>query len=375
MVVGIPKEIKNNENRVSLTPAGVSALAKSGHTVFIETGAGEGSGIPDMEFSGAGAVLLPNAAEVYARSDIIVKVKEPLASEYGLFREGQILFTYLHLASNAELTQMLLDKKITAIAYETVRLPDGSLPLLSPMSEIAGRMAALVGAVCLQTFQGGSGVLLSGVPGVPPGETVILGGGTVGTNAAKIAFGIGSHVTVLDKKRERLAYLDDLFGGKVITLLSSPAEIAAMVAKADLLIGAVLIPGAKAPKLVSESEVRTMKKGSVIVDVAIDQGGSIETVDHATTHDNPCYIRYGVVHYSVANMPGAVARTSTFALDGVTLPYLQALADNGVESALLADKALLGGLNAFRGKLTCKAVADSLHIPFTDPMELLRQLA
>lgn len=373
MVVGVPKEIKNNENRVSLTPAGVGVLMKAGHTVLAEMGAGEGSGISDDEYSGAGAILLPNAEEVYARSDIIVKVKEPLPGEYGLFREGQTLFTYLHLASDAGLTHALLEKKVTAIAYETVRLADGSLPLLSPMSEIAGRMAVLVGADCLQTFRGGSGVLLSGVPGVAPGETVILGGGTVGTNAAKIAYGIGSHVTVLDKKKERLTYLDDLFGGKITTLLSTSAEIAAAVAKADLLIGAVLVPGAKAPKLVSESEVRSMKKGSVIVDVAIDQGGSIETVDHATTHDHPCYIKYGVVHYSVANMPGAVARTSTFALDGATLPYLQALADNGVEKALLADRALLGGLNTCRGKLTCKPVADSLHIPFADPMELLGQ--
>ncbi|MDR3553082.1 MAG: alanine dehydrogenase [Clostridia bacterium] len=365
MIAGIPKEIKNNENRVAITPAGVHALAKAGHTVLIEKDAGAGSGISDEEYCAAGALIEGTAAAVFAKSDIIVKVKEPLASEYDLFKEGQSLFTYLHLAPNPSLTNALLKKKIAGIAYETISPADGSLPLLSPMSEIAGRMAVQVGAELLQSFHGGEGVLLSGVPGVPAAEVVIIGGGNVGTNAIKLAVGLGAKVTVFDVNKRRLAYLDDIFFGRISTVLFSEYDLAAAVKKADLLIGAVLIPGAKAPKIVTEEMVKTMKKGSVIVDVAIDQGGSIATIDRATTHDNPFYEKYGVIHYSVANMPGAVPKTSTYALDGATLPYLLELVNKGVKNALLENAALLKGLNTYQGLVTCPAVAQSLGLDYT----------
>lgn len=370
MKIGIPKEIKNNENRVAATPSGVHALTAAGHTVLIESSAGLGSGISDQDYIEAGAVLRKTPSEIYGEAEIIVKVKEPLESEYHLFKKGRTLFTYLHLAPNPSLTKMLLEKEITAIAYETVQLPGGSLPLLAPMSEVAGRMSVQVGAYMLQKYTGGVGILLGGVPGVPPGEVLIIGGGVVGTNAAKMAVGLGARVTVMDISKPRLEYLDDLFSGRVATLIYDSYTVAQMVKKADLLIGAVLITGAKAPKTVTAGMVQTMKKGSVIVDVAIDQGGSIETVDHVTTHDDPCYEKYGVIHYSVANMPGAVPRTSTFALTGVTLPYLLQLANKG-QKALLENPALLAGLNAYRGKLTCRAVAEALQMEYFEPQDLL----
>ena len=357
MVIGVPKEIKNNENRISLTPAGVTALVNAGHTVLVEPSAGAGSGIADEEYAQAGALLAEDAADVYAHTEMIVKVKEPLEQEYEMLRPGQALFTYLHLAANRKLTDALLAREVTGIAYETVQLADGSLPLLAPMSEVAGRMSVQIGASLLQTYNGGAGVLLGGVPGVPPAEVVIIGGGTVGLNAAKIACGMGARVSVLDISQSKLAYIDDVFGGRVATLYSSAYRIAEMAQRADLLIGAVLVTGAKAPKLVTEGMVRSMKKGSVIVDVAIDQGGSVETIDRVTTHDHPCYEKFGVIHYSVANMPGAVPRTSTWALTGATLPYVLQLANKGVQAALDSTPALAKGLNTQGGRLTCPAVA------------------
>jgi len=371
MIIGVPKEIKNNENRVAITPAGVHALAKCGHKVIIEKGAGEGSGIDDCEYISVGAEILPKNTDIFDNADMIVKVKEPIESEYDLFKEGQLLFTYLHLAPNPALTNALIAKKLTAIAYETVELPDRSLPLLTPMSEVAGRMSVQIGANFLQKYNGGEGILLGGVPGVLPGEVVIIGGGVVGTNAAKIALGLGARVTVLDINKARLAYLDDIFNGRVSTLVCNEYNVADMVKKADLLVGAVLVTGAKTPKIVTTEMVKSMKKGSVIVDVAIDQGGSVETIDRCTTHDNPCYEKFGVIHYSVANMPGAVAKTSTFALTGSTLPYIIELANKGAEKALLENKALFNGLNTYKGYVTYEAVANSLDISFHSANELL----
>lgn len=359
MIIGAPKEIKNNENRVAITPAGVYALAKNGHKVIIEKSAGTGSGIEDSDFIKAGATIYEDKQKLFNEADTIVKVKEPLECEYDMFKEGQTLFTYLHLAPNQPLTRALTRKKVTGIAYETVQLSNGSLPLLAPMSEVAGRMSVQVGAYMLQKYNGGAGVLLGGVPGVLPAEVVIIGGGVVGTNAAKMAVGLGARVTIMDINKSRLAQLDDVFNGRISTLIFSEYGAAEMAKKADLLIGAVLVPGAKAPKTVTEEMVKTMKKGSVIVDVAIDQGGSIETIDRITTHDQPCYEKHGVIHYSVANMPGAVPRTSTYALAGVTLPYLLDIANKGPEKAMMDDKALLLGLNTYNGNITCKAVAES----------------
>jgi alanine dehydrogenase len=371
MIVGIPKEIKNNEFRVAITPAGVYALVHAGHKVIIEKAAGEGSGISDDEYSAEGAVIENNVSDLFAQSDIIVKVKEPLESEYDYFKEGQLLFTYLHLAPNPTLTNALLQKKVTGIAYETVSLSDGSLPLLSPMSEVAGRMAVLVGVNLLQKYNGGEGILLSGVTGVPSAEVVIIGGGTVGTNAIKLAVGLGAKVTVFDVSKKRLSYLDDIFFGKISTLIYNEYDVAQAVKKADILIGAVLIAGARAPKTVSEDMVKAMKKGSIIVDVAIDQGGSIATIDRATTHDNPCYEKYGVIHYSVANMPGSVPRTSTYALTGSTLPYLLEIVNKGAKTAMLENPALLKGLNTYDGHLTCKAVAEGLGYEYISAESIL----
>lgn len=371
MKIGIPKEIKNNENRVAITPAGVNELVKNGHTVYVEKTAGIGSGIEDKDYIAAGASILDKASDVFDTTDIIVKVKEPLESEYDLMKEGQVLFTYLHLAPNAPLTKALLNRKVTGIAYETVQLSNNSLPLLAPMSEVAGRMSVQIGANLLQKYNGGLGVLLGGVPGVNSAEVVIIGGGVVGTNAAKMAVGLGAKVTVLDVSKNRLVYLDDVFNGRISTVMCNEYNVAEAVKKADLLVGAVLIAGAKAPKIVSEEMVKTMKKGSVIVDVAIDQGGSIETIDRVTTHDNPSYEKHGVVHYSVANMPGAVPRTSTFALTEVTLPYLLEIANKGAEKALLTNQALKLGLNSYKGSLTYKMVAESLGLEYVDPSELI----
>jgi len=361
MIVGVPKEIKESENRVALIPGGVDALVRRGHTVLVEAGAGVGSGIGDAEFAAAGARLV--AAEEAWGAGLVVKVKEPLPEEYLFLRPAQILLTYLHLAADEGLTRMLLDKGTTAIAYETVQLADGTLPLLVPMSEIAGRMAPQVGAKYLEKPHGGRGILLGGLPGVAPGAVVILGGGTVGTNAAKIALGLGAQVTVMDVNHQRLQYLDDVFGGRVITLSSNEFSIIRAIQYADLLIGAVLIPGAKAPRLVTREMLSTMKEGAVIVDVAVDQGGCIETI-RPTTHDHPTYVVDGIIHYGVVNMPGAVPRTSTFALTNQTLPYIVALAEKGTK-ALEGNPALMKGLNTHGGRVTHRAVAEAFGLPFT----------
>lgn len=374
MIVGCPKEIKNNENRVGITPAGVQALTRAGHVVYVEKSAGEGSGISDSEYLSAGAELLPTAKDVYAKADMIIKVKEPLPAEYPLFKENQILFTYLHLAPEPELTKALCDKKITGIAYETIEV-GRSLPLLVPMSEVAGRMSVQIGAQFLTKPCGGKGILLAGVPGVESAQVVIIGGGIVGTNAAKMAIGLGARVTVLDKSAERLAYLDDIFQGRVTTVMSNSFNIASWVAKADLLVGAVLVPGAKTPKLVTEEMVKSMSAGSVIVDVAIDQGGSVETIDRITTHSDPTFVKHGVVHYSVANMPGAVARTSTFALTNATLEYALQIANKGWKKAVRENDALAKGLNVIDGKVTFKGVADGLGLPYIPWAEVIDQAA
>ncbi|MED5074659.1 alanine dehydrogenase, partial [Anoxybacillus geothermalis] len=320
MIIGVPKEIKNNENRVAITPAGVLSFVQAGHTVLIEKEAGVGSGFNDSDYARAGAQIIERAEDVWAQADMVMKVKEPLPSEYRFFRPGLVLFTYLHLAADPELTRALKESGVIAIAYETVQV-GRTLPLLTPMSEVAGRMAAQIGAQFLEKPYGGKGILLGGVPGVARGKVVIIGGGVVGTNAAKVAVGLGADVTIIDLNADRLRELDDIFGNQITTLMSNPMNIAEAVAEADLVIGAVLIPGARAPKLVTEDMVKAMKPGSVIVDVAIDQGGIVETSDHVTTHDDPTYVKHGVVHYAVANMPGAVPRTSTIALTNVTIPY------------------------------------------------------
>lgn len=368
MKIGVPKEIKDNENRIAITPAGVTELRAHGHEVFVQRGGGLGSGISDEDFAAAGAKILDTARDVFEAADMIMKVKEPLPQEYDLFKEGQVLFTYLHLAPEEELTKMLMKKRIVSIAYETVELPNRTLPLLTPMSEVAGRMSVQIGAHYLEKVNGGRGVLLGGVPGVPPADVVIIGGGTVGTNAAKMALGMGAKVTILEKSLDRMRYLDDVFGGRIITMMSNAYNIANAVKYADLLIGGVLIPGARAPKLVTEEMVKTMKPGSVIVDVAIDQGGCIGTIDHPTTHSNPTFVKHGVVHYSVANIPGAVARTSTFALTNATLPYALQLADKGYEKAIRENPALAKGVNVINGVVTYKAVAEAHNLEYV-PLE------
>ena len=370
MRIGCPKEIKAQECRVGLTPAGVDALVRAGHEVYIEENAGLASGFANEEYVAQGAWILSTAREIYDIAEMIVKVKEPLEPEYELLHEGQILFTYLHLAPDPEQTQALLRKRVTGIAYETVQLEDRSLPLLSPMSEVAGRLAIQVGARLLESNCGGRGILMGGVTGVERANVVIVGGGNVGINAAKIATGIGANVTILDVNLKRLAYLDDVFGSSLQTLLSNPYNIARAVKNADLVVGCVLIPGAKAPKLVTEEMVKTMKPGSVLVDVAIDQGGSIETIDRITTHADPCFVKHGVIHYSVANMPGAVPRTSTLALTGATLPYALKIANLGAEEACRRDPALMKGLNTYNGHLTFQAVADEQGLEYTDPTTL-----
>jgi alanine dehydrogenase len=359
MIIGVPKEIKNNENRISITPAGVASFAQAGHKVLIEKNAGAGSGFGDEEFRAAGAQIVEQASEVWKAADMILKVKEPLPSEYGYFRPDLILFTYLHLAANPELARALMKSEVTAIAYETVAV-NRTLPLLTPMSEVAGRMSVQIGAQLLEKPHGGKGILLGGVPGVRRGKVTIIGGGVVGTNAAKIAVGLGAQVTILDMNADRLRQLDDIFGSDVTTLMSNPSHIAEAVAEADLCIGAVLIPGAKAPKLVTESMIRTMKSGSVVIDVAVDQGGIMETIDRVTTHDNPTYEKHGVIHYAVANMPGAVPRTSTMALTNVTIPYALQIASKGIKQAVEANPALKLGVNVAGGAITYDAVAREL---------------
>lgn len=370
MIIGVPKEIKNNENRVGLTPSGVIAFKSTGHDVWIETGAGVGSGFSDDEYKEAGAKIVETAEEAWS-ADMVIKVKEPLEEEYRFFREGLILYTFLHLAAEPELTQALMNSKVIAVAYETIQKKNGSLPLLSPMSEVAGRMSIQVGAQSLERPKGGKGVLLGGVPGVLPAEVVIIGGGIVGTNAAKIALGMGASVTIIDINPDRLRQLDDQFQGRIKTLMSNSFNIAQAVKKADLLIGAVLIPGARAPKLVTEDMVKTMEPGSVIVDVAVDQGGCIETVDRITSHSDPIYVKHGVVHYAVPNIPGAVARTSTIALTNVTVPYGLQIANKGYRQAALDNEELAKGFNVIDGCVTYKAVADAHGISYTPLDEVL----
>lgn len=368
MIIGVIKEIMAQENRVAATPAGVMSFVAAGHTVYVEKDAGLGSGFTDPEYERAGAEIIGGADDIYAAADMIYKVKEPLAREYGYLREGQILFTYLHLAPDPLQTQALMDSGITAFAYETVQLENGALPLLAPMSEIAGKMSIQIGANMLQKQNHGSGILLGGLPGVAPGNVVIVGGGIAGTSAARIACGLGARVTVLDVSLERLAYLHDILPDRVTTLMSNSYSIAQSVADADLLIGAVLIPGAKAPRLVTEEMVKSMRPGSVIVDISIDQGGMVETIDHTTSHENPFFIKHGVVHYSVPNIPGAVPRTSTFALSNATLPYALKLAGKGALQAMRESSALLKGLSVYRGKVVSKAVAEAQgreYAPFT----------
>ncbi|HVT59262.1 MAG TPA: alanine dehydrogenase [Thermoanaerobaculia bacterium] len=369
MHIGIPKEVKDHEYRVGMIPAAVHALVQAGHQVSVQEGAGIGSGIPDQAYRDAGAKLVPDAATAYD-AEMVVKVKEPIASEYSLLRPGQDLFTYLHLAPLPQLTDVLLARRITGIAYETISDAHGRLPLLTPMSEVAGRMAAVVGASYLQKGHGGRGTLLAGVPGVPPGDVVIIGGGIVGLNAAKMALGLGARVTILEANLDRMRFLDDVFHGTLTTLYSNHHNMMAALRRADLLIGAVLIPGRAAPKLVSRAMLRQMKEGAVAVDVAVDQGGCFETT-RPTTHSDPIYVEEGVVHYCVANMPGAVPRTSTFALNNATLPYALALANKGVRQAVLDDPGLLAGVNTFDGHITCEPVAESLGRPYRPLRELL----
>jgi alanine dehydrogenase len=364
MKIGLPKEIKDNEYRVGLTPAGVQALENAGHEVFVQKTAGEGSGFTDEEYVKAGAEMLDSADEVWEAGDMIVKVKEPVAPEYPRMRENQLLFTYLHLAPELELTRVMLERKVTGVAYETITDKQGRLPLLTPMSEVAGRMSVQVGATYLEKMNGGKGILLGGVPGVPAANVVIIGGGIVGTEAAKMAVGLGAKVTIIDRNLDRLRQLDDIFLSKVQTLASSRYAIEEAISHADLVIGAVLVVGAAAPKLVTREMLHLIPHGSVLVDVAVDQGGCFETT-HATTHSNPTYYEEGVLHYCVANMPGAVPRTSTFALTNATLPYALDLANKGFEQAIKGDAGLQQGVNTYAGKCTYEAVATSQNIEYT----------
>jgi alanine dehydrogenase len=370
MNIGVPREVKDHESRVGVTPAGVHALVAAGHTVLVEHNAGELSALTDDEYQAAGAEIVGSAHDVWRLAEMVVKVKEPIESEYRYFREGMVLFTYLHLAPMTELTDALLANKVTGIAYETVRDRAGTLPLLTPMSEVAGRMSVQVGAACLEKERGGRGVLLGGVPGVPPGNVVILGGGIVGSNAARVAMGLGARVTLVDVNLNRLRELDDIFGGRLYTLASNSYNIGRAVRDADLVIGAVLIPGASAPKLVTKAMVAKMMKGAVIVDVAIDQGGCIETA-RPTTHSDPSYVVDGVVHYCVTNMPAAVPNTSTLALTNATFPYLLKLAKLGAKSAIQEDQGIAAGVNTLNGILTCKPVAESQHRDWQPVSELV----
>ena len=370
--IGIPREIKNNENRVAMTPAGVVTLTNAGHEVFVEAAAGLGSSFTDEQYTEAGATIVSTAKEAWSK-EMVMKVKEPLPEEFDYFYEGLILFTYLHLAPEPDLTKALVDNKVVAIAYETVQASNGSLPLLTPMSEVAGRMASQIGAQFLEKSHGGKGILLGGIPGVRRGRVTVIGGGVVGTNAAKIAMGLGADVTIIDLSPERLRQLDDIFGSDINTLMSNPLNIQEALQESDLVIGAVLIPGAKAPKLVSEDVVKSMKEGSVIVDVAIDQGGIFETTDRITTHDNPTYEKHGVLHYAVANMPGAVPRTSTIGLTNVTVPYALQLANKGYVKACQDNEALLKGMNTLEGYVTYRAVAEGQGLEYADARSLINK--
>ncbi|MEK0291154.1 alanine dehydrogenase [Caldifermentibacillus hisashii] len=363
MIIGVPKEIKNNENRVAITPSGVIQLIGAGHTVLIEKNAGEGSSFSNAEYEQAGAKIINSASEVWEKAQMILKVKEPLPSEYPYFRPGLIIFTYLHLANESQLARALIENKVTAIAYETLSV-NKTLPLLTPMSEVAGRMAVQIGAQYLEKSEGGKGILLSGIPGVKRGKVTIIGGGVVGTNAAKIALGFGANVTIVDLNSNRLRQLEEIFGTRIQTLISNSYNIADAVKDSDLVIGSVLIPGAKAPKLVTEEMVKTMQPGSVIVDVAIDQGGNFETVDHPTTHDDPIFVKYGVIHYAVSNIPGAVPRTSTIGLTNVTIPYAVEIANKGLVKAITESEAIKSAVNVLNGKVTYEAVARDLGLTY-----------
>ncbi|HVC47868.1 MAG TPA: alanine dehydrogenase [Terracidiphilus sp.] len=370
MIIGVPREIKDNEARVGVTPAGVKALTEAGHKVLVETRAGAQSGFEDEEYQNAGAEMVGEAGYVWGKAEMVVKVKEPIEKEYAFFREGLVLFTYLHLAPVPVLTDRLLAEKVIGIAYETVRDARGGLPLLMPMSEVAGRMSVQVGATYLERERGGRGILLGGVPGVPPAHVTILGGGIVGTNAARIALGFGAKTTLIDMNLNRLRELEDIFGGRLYTIASNSYNIANATREADLVIGGVLIPGATAPKLVTRGMVAQMKKGAVIVDVAIDQGGCVETA-RPTSHSNPSYVVDGVVHYCVTNMPGAVPHTSTLALTNSTFPYLMRLANHGAREALKQDAGLAAGLNTWMGALTHRGVAESQQRGWTAAAEVL----
>jgi len=369
MRIGVPAEVKVHEYRVGLVPGGAAILVADGHEVFVQKGAGLGCDIPDEAYEAVGCTILPTADEVWATADMIIKVKEPIAVEYPRMRHGQLVYTYFHLAAVPELATVLLEKEISAVAYETIQTPDGRLPLLQPMSEVAGRMSVQVAARCLEKEYGGRGVLLGGIPGVLPGKVVILGGGTVGTEAAKMAMGMGANVVVMDVNLHRLRYLDDVFGNRMRTLFSNPQTIADQVVNADVVIGAVLIPGARAPHLVTEEHLRSMNDGAVVVDVSVDQGGCISTC-RPTTHDDPTYVVEGVVHYCVANMPGAVSRTSTYGLTNTTLGYARALAGRGFVEAVRLDESLARGVNTHAGQVTCAPVAESLGLHF-QPLDAL----
>lgn len=370
MVIGVPKEIKENEHRVGIVPSGVEELVRQGNTVLVQAGAGAGSGISDDDYRAAGARIAPLASEVWGAADLVMKVKEPLRSEYDRLRPGQILFTFLHLAPLPELGRVLLERRIRAVAYETIQLADGSLPLLAPMSQVAGKMAVQLGAAFLQRERGGLGILLGGVPGTKHGRIAIVGGGSVGINAAKVAYGLGAEVVIIDLNHARLSYIDDVFDGKVVTLMSNRRNLREAAAACDMLVGAVLVPGARAPRLIDRELLRGMKRGSVFVDVAIDQGGISET-SRATTHSDPVYVEEGVIHYCVPNIPGSVPMTSTYALTNVTLPYCCKLAAPGLEATLLRDHALARGVNSWDGAITCAPVAEAFGQRFTPLEELL----
>jgi len=370
MIIGVPKEIKTNENRVAATPADVQDLVEAGHEFLVETQAGISSGFTDEEYREAGATIKEDPAEVW-KAEMVIKVKEPIKEEYKYFYDGLILFTYLHLANDKDLTDALVENNVAALGYETITV-NGQLPLLKPMSEVAGRFAVQAGVQFLQHRYGGSGVLLSGIPGVERGKVVIIGGGVVGGNAAKIAVGLGANVTVLDTNPDRLAELGDIYGSQIDTLMSNSYNIAEAVKDADIVIGSVLIAGRKAPVLVTEEMIKTMRRGSVIVDVAVDQGGNFETTDRPTTHDDPVYEKHGILHYAVANIPGAVPRTATIGLTNVTMPYIARVANNGLEKAFSANQPLLHGVNVYKGLVTNEGVADSLDMEYTNVYDLIR---
>jgi alanine dehydrogenase len=373
MVIGVPKEIKANENRIALQPSGVEMLKQNGHTILVETNAGSGSGFEDEAYNNAGAQILATPKQVFEKADMIMKVKEPLAQEYGYIREGQILFTYFHFAASRELTEAMMKTKCVAIAYETIEKENGSLPLLNPMSEVAGRLSIQAGARCLEKLFGGHGILLGGVTGVAPAKVVIIGGGIVGTNAAQMAAGLGANVVILDINIERLRFLNHVLPANVTTMMSTPENIRQQIADADLVVGAVLIHGAKAPHLITKDMLRFMKKGSVIVDVAVDQGGCVETI-RPTTHEQPTYIVEGIIHYGVANMPGAVPKTSTIALTNVTLPYAIEIANKGYLEAVKTNREIALGINIIHGKVTYGPVAEAFGLKYTSLEEVLKEI-